>query len=301
MYKEHGVKVATGDRRVVRGGSWINNARNCRSAQRNHREPGNRNDNLGFRLARARDGAGRRVRTRPPSRPWAASAACGKKQMAAGMLVGAVDTAPNACRLAAPRSQAARLLDCVRPKPRRGATYQPRATPWVGVDRKSALKGRDIPGSRQTSMPQSLAKILLHTVFSTKNREPWIPESLQPRLHAYLAGACRAVASEALRVGGTENHVHIACTLPRTLTVSQLLEAIKKSSSQWVKKQDEANRRFAWQAGYGAFSLGQSQLPALVHYIDNQQEHHRARSFDDELRDLLQKYGIAYDERYLWD
>ena len=150
-------------------------------------------------------------------------------------------------------------------------------------------------------MPQSLSQVLLHIVFSTKNREPWISEPLQPRLHAYLAGACRAMKSEALRVGGTDNHVHIACTLPRTLTVSRLLEEIKKSSSQWVKNQDDGNRQFAWQGGYGAFSLGQSQLPALVRYIDNQREHHRIRSFDDELRELLEKYGVAYDERYLWD
>jgi len=164
-----------------------------------------------------------------------------------------------------------------------------------------ALKGRDIGNERRPQMAQSLSKILLHVVFSTKNREPWIEESLQSGLHAYLAGACRAVGSEALRIGGTENHAHIACTLPRTLTVSQLLEEIKKSSSQWMKKQDGGNQRFAWQAGYGAFSLGQSQLPALITYIDNQREHHRVRSFDDELRDLLQRYGVAHDEKYLWD
>ena len=107
--------------------------------------------------------------------------------------------------------------------------------------------------------------------------------------------------SEAFRVGGTDNHVHIACTLPRTLTVSQLLEEIKKSSSQWIKKQGEASRQFAWQGGYAAFSLGQSQLSALVRYIDNQREHHRTRCFEEELRDLLEKYDLAYDERYLWD
>lgn len=150
-------------------------------------------------------------------------------------------------------------------------------------------------------MAQSLSKILLHVVFSTKNREPSIHGALQPKLQAYLAGACRSVGSEAIRVGGTENHVHIACTLPRTLTVSLLLEDKKKSSSHWMKKQDGGNKRFAWQAGYGAFSLGQSQLPALITYIDNQREHHRVRSFDDELRDLLQRYGVAHDEKYLWD
>jgi len=150
-------------------------------------------------------------------------------------------------------------------------------------------------------MPQSLAKVLLHIVFSTKNRKPRILGALQPQLHAYLAGACRALGSEALRVGGTEDHVHIACTLPRTLTVSQLLEEIKKSSSKWMKNQDEANADFSWQTGYGAFSLGKSQLPALIRYIDRQPEHHRVRSFDDELRELLRKYDVAYDERYLGD
>ena len=94
------------------------------------------------------------------------------------------------------------------------------------------------------------AKVVLHIVFSTKNREHWIEDSIRPGLHAYLAGACRAVGSKAYRVGGTDNHVHIACTLPRTLTVNKLLEEIKKSSSAWVKKQDGKFRPFAWQAGY---------------------------------------------------
>jgi putative transposase len=150
-------------------------------------------------------------------------------------------------------------------------------------------------------MPQSLAKILLHIVFSTKGREPWIPTALQPGLHAYLAGACRALGSEAYRVGGADNHVHVACTLPRTLPVSDLLEEIKKSSSQWMKQHEGAPAGFCWQAGYAAFSLGQSQLPAFLHYIDNQAEHHRVRTFNEELVDFLQWYGVDYDPRYLWD
>jgi putative transposase len=150
-------------------------------------------------------------------------------------------------------------------------------------------------------MPQSLSKILLHLVFSTKNRQPWIAEPVQPKLHAYLAGACRALGSEAYRVGGTDNHVHIGCTLPRTLAVSTLLEEIKKPSSQWMKQQDGIADGFCWQAGYGAFSLGQSQLPALLRYIETQPEHHRTRTFDEELREILKRYGVDYDERYLWD
>ena len=113
-----------------------------------------------------------------------------------------------------------------------------------------------------------MSKILLHVVYSTKTRQRSIPEAVQSHLHAYLAGACRAIGSEAYRVGGTEDHVHIACSLPRTLSVSELLEEIKKSSSVWMKEQDDLGREFAWQAGYGAFSVGHSPLPVLIRYID---------------------------------
>ena len=150
-------------------------------------------------------------------------------------------------------------------------------------------------------MAQSLSKVLLHVVFRTKNRTASIPDDLTGDLHAYLAGACRALGSEAYRVGGTEDHVHIACTLPRTLTVSKLLEEIKKTSSAWFKGHDPRCEGFSWQAGYGAFSLGESQLGALIRYIDAQGEHHRTRAFGEELLDLLHKYRVEYDERYLWD
>jgi putative transposase len=107
--------------------------------------------------------------------------------------------------------------------------------------------------------------------------------------------------SEAFRVGGTNNHIHLACTLPRTLTQSQLLEEIKKSSSAWIKKQSGGSGHFSWQAGYGAFSVSQSQLPALMRYIDGQEEHHRIKTFEQELVELLKKYRVGYDEKYLWD
>ena len=150
-------------------------------------------------------------------------------------------------------------------------------------------------------MAQSLSKVLLHVIFSTKKRTASIPKDLAGDLHAYLAGACRALGSEAYRVGGTEDHVHIACTLPRTLTVSKLLEEIKKTSSAWFKGHDPRCAGFSWQVGYGAFSLGESQLGALIRYIDTQAEHHRTRAFREELLDLLRKYRVEYDERYLWD
>jgi len=150
-------------------------------------------------------------------------------------------------------------------------------------------------------MPQSLSKVLLHVVFSTKNRENMIPEPLRAELHAYIAGICRAKGSDAFRVGGSNDHVHIACSLPRTLTMAKLIEEIKKPSSIWMKQQDGGWPNFSWQAGYGIFSLGQSQLPALVQYIDSQVEHHRTKSFKEELLDFLRKYGVDYDEQYLWE
>ena len=161
-----------------------------------------------------------------------------------------------------------------------------------------ALKGRY---NKRYDLAQSLSKVLLHIVFSTKNRQRWINRDLQPKLHAYLAGACRKLGGHAYCIGGTEDHVHIACSLPRTLSISKLLEEIKKSSSAWIKKQDPGCHDFAWQAGYGAFSLGESQLEALLRYIHNQPEHHRKRSFKEEFIDFLDKYRIEYDTRYLWD
>ena len=102
-------------------------------------------------------------------------------------------------------------------------------------------------------------------------------------------------------MGGTEDHVHVACTLPRTVTVSKLLEELKSHSSGWLKRQHPQCVDFGWQKGYGAFSLGQSKLEALVRYIDHQKEHHATVSCEDEVRELLELYGIEYDERYLWD
>ena len=150
-------------------------------------------------------------------------------------------------------------------------------------------------------MAQSLSRIVLHLVFSTKNRCDVIQQAVLSPLHAYLAGGCQAVGSAVIRVGGTSNHVHIACILPRTLTVSKLVEAIKTSSSSWMKTVPGGCPDFSWQTGYGAFSVGASQIDGLVHYIDQQGEHHRRRTFEEEFRGLLVRYGVEYDERYVWD
>ena len=150
-------------------------------------------------------------------------------------------------------------------------------------------------------MPQSLSYLLTHIVFSTKDRTPVLDATVRTALHAYLATVARNVDSECFRVGGVADHVHLAVRLSRTLTMAKLIEELKTSSSKWLKTQSPALASFAWQRGYGAFSVGPSDLNALLHYIDTQEEHHRARTFQDEYRAFLTKYGIEYDERYVWD
>lgn len=150
-------------------------------------------------------------------------------------------------------------------------------------------------------MPQSLSKILLHIVFSTKNREPLIRPAIENELYAYMASICNEYRCHAHKIGGVANHVHIACNLARTIAVSDLLEEVKKSSSKWIKTKGNAYQKFFWQNGYGAFSFGMSQLPTVIKYIENQREHHRQKTFQEEYREFLKKYKIEYDEKYVWD
>ena len=150
-------------------------------------------------------------------------------------------------------------------------------------------------------MPQSFASIIVQIVFSTKDRTPWLDDTIRPKLHAYLATVCREVTGVVYAVGGVADHVHIACVLPRTVTVADIVEKVKVSSSLWIKEIDPKYAGFHWQRGYGTFSVGASGKDALVKYVENQEEHHRTRTFQDEYRALLTKYGIEWDERYVWD
>jgi REP element-mobilizing transposase RayT len=120
-------------------------------------------------------------------------------------------------------------------------------------------------------------------------------------LYPYLASICRECDSPSHAIGGADDHVHIALTLGRTVSVAKLLAEIKANSSKWIKTKGPRHARFAWQNGYGAFSIGQSQSPALKRYIANQKEHHRRRTYQEEFRDFLKRYQVAYDERYVWD
>jgi len=158
-----------------------------------------------------------------------------------------------------------------------------------------------LPYDKELLMPQSLSLILLHVVWSTKDRQPWLQSGIRERTHAFLAGAVRTCDCEAYRVGGMADHVHLAVRLSRTLAVADLVKTVKTASSKWLKEQDAALSDFSWQQGYGIFSVGMSQKDALLHYIDAQEEHHRTLTFQDEYLAFLAKYGIAHDERYVWD
>lgn len=150
-------------------------------------------------------------------------------------------------------------------------------------------------------MSQSLANVLIHLIFSTKRREPFIHADLEEELYKYLAATCRACGCPSHNIGGTADHIHIVCSLSRTIWVSKLLEEIKTASSKWMKTRGRPYASFAWQNGYGAFSIGQSQLATVKHYIACQKEHHGRTTFQDEFRQFLARYEIPYDERYVWD
>jgi putative transposase len=139
-------------------------------------------------------------------------------------------------------------------------------------------------------MPQSLSKVILHIIFSTKDREPWLESNLRPRVHSYLATICRDLGADLVRVGGVADHVHVVTNLPRTPSQAQLIEQIKKFSSKWLKTVDARYRGFFWQRGYGAFSVSPSQLEQLLRYVEAQREHHRTRTFQEEYRQFLRRH-----------
>jgi len=150
-------------------------------------------------------------------------------------------------------------------------------------------------------MSQSLSKVLIHLIFSTKEREPWIHPSLDKALQQYLSGTLNGIGCTAIEVGGTSDHVHLFFALSRTSAIAEVVEKVKTASSKWVKTQETGLSTFRWQNGYGAFSVGQSSIQRTVRYLANQREHHRRRTFQDEYRMFLHRYQIDFDEKYLWD
>jgi REP element-mobilizing transposase RayT len=150
-------------------------------------------------------------------------------------------------------------------------------------------------------MAQSLAKNLIHLIYSTKNRDASLTPAIRPTLFAYQAGILREWDSPAISIGGDCDHVHALFVLSKNEKLCRVIEEVKKGSSKWIKTQGDAFAGFHWQNGYGAFSVSQSHVPRVRRYIEQQVEHHRTTSFQDEFRLFLKRYGIEYDERYVWD
>ncbi len=150
-------------------------------------------------------------------------------------------------------------------------------------------------------MPQSLAKIYIHLIFSTKNREPLLGDAVRSDLHAYLGGILRDLDCPALELNTEPDHAHVLFMLARTHAPSDVVGQLKRGSSAWLKTKGDAFAAFHWQNGYGAFSVSQSGVEEVREYIQRQHEHHRRVSFQDEFRAFLRRYEITFDERYVWD
>jgi putative transposase len=148
-------------------------------------------------------------------------------------------------------------------------------------------------------MSQSFVQIYVHIVFHTKDNVKLIRADIENELFSYMAGILKNYKSIPLQIGGTSDHIHILCTLPKTMAPADLAEEIKKSSSKWIKTKGEHYRNFFWQDGYGGFSVSKSGIDSVKEYILNQKEHHEKVLFIDEYKTLLKMHGIPFEDRYL--
>ena len=150
-------------------------------------------------------------------------------------------------------------------------------------------------------MPQSLARVLVHLIFSTKSREPFLSDDIRRELHPYMATILKGMDSSAILINSVTDHAHVLFHLSKNHALCDVIETLKKDSSKWIKTKGRAYRNFHWQSGYEAFSVSQSNVVKVVEYIENQREHHRRRTFQEEFRAFLKRYQVRYDERYVWD
>jgi len=150
-------------------------------------------------------------------------------------------------------------------------------------------------------MGQSLVKNYVHIIFSTKHREPLILPQIEDELYKYLGGICKQMECTSIRIGGYLDHVHILCMLSKKIALMKLLEEMKSHSSKWMKTKGIMFKNFYWQNGYGAFSVNPAQVDRVIAYIENQKEHHKKKTFQNEYKAFLTRYQVEYDERYIWD
>jgi REP element-mobilizing transposase RayT len=149
-------------------------------------------------------------------------------------------------------------------------------------------------------MPNTYTSLHYHIIFSTKNREPWLVPDIEQRIWEFIGGIARTHKMTALQIGGVEDHIHALITAPPTIAPAQIAQHLKGESSKWIHEEFRTLRGFAWQDGYGGFTVSKSNIPEVIRYIQNQREHHRTKTFQEEYVALLTKNGIEYDERYLW-
>ncbi len=150
-------------------------------------------------------------------------------------------------------------------------------------------------------MPQSLVKNYIHITFSTKHRAPLISVNIERELHNYLARICAEHECYPIKIGGYDDHVHVVCSLSRKIALSSFIEHLKTSSSKWIKTKGKKLENFYWQGGYYAVSVNPADFQNLIDYVENQREHHGAKSYQQEVVSILEKNNIPYDERYVWD
>ena len=151
-------------------------------------------------------------------------------------------------------------------------------------------------------MSQSLSAVYVHLTFSTKHRHPFLRDrNTREALHAYLGGVSKQLDCPPILVGGVEDHVHVLARLARTISQAHWIKELKRVSNPWLKEQGPEYQQFEWQGGYGIFSVSASNVEQVTAYIASQEEHHRAMTFQDELRVLFRKHNIEWDERYVWD
>jgi len=149
-------------------------------------------------------------------------------------------------------------------------------------------------------MAHTFTNLLIHAVFSTAGRAPFLADAIRPDVHAYIGGILRELRASPIAIGGTNDHVHLLVRLPADLAVADCMRVVKTNTSRWAKERWPERPRFSWQGGYGAFSVSESRRAAVIHYIESQEEHHRRISFQDEFLKLLRNHGVEFDERYVW-
>jgi len=143
--------------------------------------------------------------------------------------------------------------------------------------------------------------LLVHFTWSTAEREPWLETDMREYLYSYIGGIMNNKNAKLISAGGMFDHIHLYASMPSTISIADFVNAVKANSSRWIHEYSSRLRSFAWQEGYGAFSVSKSEERKIVRYISNQEDHHRKRTFKEELIALLEKHGIAYDKHYIWN